>query len=109
MFAFVLALFHYHQSAAVIFHTGGTSLTAGSGFVRRALGALAGVAGFGALRTSSARAGFFNDSCADPCPDLQFCWDEIVCGACRIWCFVVWETCVTHRYCVSDIWDLGPC
>jgi urea carboxylase system permease len=30
VFAFVLALFHHHQSAAVIFHTGGTSLTAGT-------------------------------------------------------------------------------
>jgi len=30
VFAFVLALFHYHQSAAVIFHTGGTSLTTGT-------------------------------------------------------------------------------
>jgi urea carboxylase system permease len=30
VFAFVLALFHHHQSAAVIFHTGGTSLTTGT-------------------------------------------------------------------------------
>jgi urea carboxylase system permease len=30
VFAFVLALFHHHQSAAVIFHTGGTSLTVGT-------------------------------------------------------------------------------
>src|SRR5256885_5249446 len=27
VFAFVLALFHHHQSAAVVFHTGGASLT----------------------------------------------------------------------------------
>jgi urea carboxylase system permease len=30
VFAFVLALFHHHQSARVIFHTGGTSLTTGT-------------------------------------------------------------------------------
>src|SRR5205823_5983290 len=30
VFAFVLALFHHHQSAAVVFHTGGTSLTMGT-------------------------------------------------------------------------------
>src|SRR6195952_3656313 len=30
VFAFVLALFHHHQSAGVIFHTGGTSLTTGT-------------------------------------------------------------------------------
>jgi urea carboxylase system permease len=30
VFAFILALFHHHQSGAVIFHTGGTSLTTGS-------------------------------------------------------------------------------
>src|SRR6266516_1312228 len=30
VFAFVVALFHHHQSAAVIFHTGGTSLTTGT-------------------------------------------------------------------------------
>src|SRR2546421_11035186 len=30
VFAFVLALFHHHQSGAVIFHTGGTSLTFGT-------------------------------------------------------------------------------
>src|SRR5689334_11389212 len=30
VFAFVVALFHRHQSGAVIFHTGGTSLTAGT-------------------------------------------------------------------------------
>jgi urea carboxylase system permease len=30
VFAFVLALFHHHQSAAVIFHTGGASLTTGT-------------------------------------------------------------------------------
>src|SRR2546427_6245608 len=30
VFAFVLALFHHHQSAGVIFHTGGTSLTFGT-------------------------------------------------------------------------------
>src|SRR5919198_1037062 len=30
VFAFVLALFHHHQSGAVIFHTGGTSLTVGT-------------------------------------------------------------------------------
>jgi urea carboxylase system permease len=30
VFAFVLALFHHHQSGAVIFHTGGTSLTTGT-------------------------------------------------------------------------------
>ncbi len=30
VFAFVLALFHHHQSAAVVFHTGGTSLTTGT-------------------------------------------------------------------------------
>lgn len=30
VFAFVLALFHHHQSAGVIFHTGGTSLTVGT-------------------------------------------------------------------------------
>ncbi|MBV8598284.1 MAG: amino acid permease, partial [Actinobacteria bacterium] len=30
VFAFVLALFHHHQSASVIFHTGGTSLTMGT-------------------------------------------------------------------------------
>jgi amino acid transporter len=30
VFAFVVALFHHHQSAGVIFHTGGTSLTAGT-------------------------------------------------------------------------------
>src|SRR5207237_3286709 len=29
-FAFVLALFHHHQSGAVVFHTGGTSLTSGT-------------------------------------------------------------------------------
>src|SRR5438067_6543876 len=30
VFAFVLALFHHHQSGAVVFHTGGTSLTTGT-------------------------------------------------------------------------------
>jgi urea carboxylase system permease len=30
VFAFELALFHHHQSAGVIFHTGGTSLTTGT-------------------------------------------------------------------------------
>jgi urea carboxylase system permease len=30
VFAFVLALFHHHQSASVIFHSGGTSVTAGT-------------------------------------------------------------------------------
>jgi len=30
VFAFVLALFHHHQGVSVIFHTGGTSLTAGT-------------------------------------------------------------------------------
>jgi urea carboxylase system permease len=30
VFAFVLALFHHHQSGAVFFHTGGKSLTAGT-------------------------------------------------------------------------------
>src|SRR5436189_2243589 len=30
VFAFVLAIFHHHQSAGVIFHTGGTSFTAGT-------------------------------------------------------------------------------
>jgi urea carboxylase system permease len=30
VFAFVLALFHHHQSAGVIFHTGGRSLTTGT-------------------------------------------------------------------------------
>ncbi len=30
VFAFVLALFHHHQSGAVIFHTGGTHLTTGT-------------------------------------------------------------------------------
>ena len=30
VFAFVLALFHHHQGASVIFHTGGTSLTTGT-------------------------------------------------------------------------------
>src|SRR3989440_4826200 len=30
VFAFVVALFHHHQSAAVVFHTGGTSLTTGT-------------------------------------------------------------------------------
>src|SRR5437588_8726690 len=30
VFAFVLALFHHHQSGAVVFHTGGTSLTVGT-------------------------------------------------------------------------------
>src|SRR5205814_6802733 len=30
VFAFVLALFHHHQSAAIVFHTGGTSLTTGT-------------------------------------------------------------------------------
>src|SRR3954464_7021158 len=30
IFAFVVALFHHHQSAGVIFHTGGTSLTTGT-------------------------------------------------------------------------------
>src|SRR5437588_4808207 len=30
VFAFVVALFHRHQSGAVIFHTGGTSLTTGT-------------------------------------------------------------------------------
>src|SRR5579862_8514151 len=30
VFAFILALFHHHQSAGVIFHTGGTSLTTGT-------------------------------------------------------------------------------
>ncbi|HEX6699437.1 MAG TPA: amino acid permease [Gaiellaceae bacterium] len=30
VFAFVVALFHHHQSAGVIFHTGGTSLTVGT-------------------------------------------------------------------------------
>jgi amino acid transporter len=30
VFAFVLAIFHHHQSAGVIFHTGGTSLTTGT-------------------------------------------------------------------------------
>src|SRR6266550_2987011 len=30
VFAFVVALFHHHQSAAFVFHTGGTSLTTGT-------------------------------------------------------------------------------
>jgi urea carboxylase system permease len=30
VFAFILALFHHHQSGAVIFHTGGTKLTTGT-------------------------------------------------------------------------------
>jgi urea carboxylase system permease len=30
VFAFILAAFHHHQSAGVIFHTGGTSLTTGT-------------------------------------------------------------------------------
>src|SRR5258708_7202060 len=30
IFAFIVALFHHHQSAGVIFHTGGTSLTTGT-------------------------------------------------------------------------------
>jgi urea carboxylase system permease len=30
VFAFVLALFHHHQSGSVVFHTGGTSLTTGT-------------------------------------------------------------------------------
>ena len=30
VFAFILALFHHHQSAGVVFHTGGTSLTFGT-------------------------------------------------------------------------------
>jgi urea carboxylase system permease len=30
VFAFILAIFHHHQSASVIFHTGGTSLTTGT-------------------------------------------------------------------------------
>src|SRR6202166_4319484 len=30
IFAFIVAAFHHHQSAAVIFHTGGTSLTTGT-------------------------------------------------------------------------------
>jgi len=30
VFAFILALFHHHQPVTVIFHTGGTSLTAGT-------------------------------------------------------------------------------
>jgi amino acid transporter len=30
VFAFVVALFHHHQSAGVIFHTGGTNLTVGT-------------------------------------------------------------------------------
>jgi urea carboxylase system permease len=30
VFAFILALFHHHQSASVVFHTGGTSLTTGT-------------------------------------------------------------------------------
>jgi urea carboxylase system permease len=30
VFAFVLAIFHHHQNAAVIFHTGGTNLTFGT-------------------------------------------------------------------------------
>jgi urea carboxylase system permease len=30
VFAFVLALFHHHQSASVVFHTGGTTLTTGT-------------------------------------------------------------------------------
>jgi urea carboxylase system permease len=30
VFAFIVALFHHHQSAGVIFHTGGTSLTTGT-------------------------------------------------------------------------------
>src|SRR4029077_12612617 len=30
VFAFVLALFHHHQSAGVVFHTGGTNLTTGT-------------------------------------------------------------------------------
>jgi amino acid transporter len=30
VFAFILAAFHHHQSAAVIFHTGGTNLTTGT-------------------------------------------------------------------------------
>jgi amino acid transporter len=30
VFAFVLAIFHHHQNAAVIFHTGGTNLTTGT-------------------------------------------------------------------------------
>ena len=30
IFAFILAAFHHHQSAGVIFHTGGTSLTTGT-------------------------------------------------------------------------------
>jgi len=30
VFAFVLAIFHHHQSGAVVFHTGGTNLTTGT-------------------------------------------------------------------------------
>src|ERR1700736_5945247 len=30
VFAFILALFHHHQSAGVVFHTGGTNLTTGT-------------------------------------------------------------------------------
>jgi amino acid transporter len=30
VFAFILAIFHHHQSGAVIFHTGGTNLTTGT-------------------------------------------------------------------------------
>lgn len=30
VFAFILALFHHHQSASVVFHTGGTTLTTGT-------------------------------------------------------------------------------
>jgi urea carboxylase system permease len=30
VFAFILALFHHHQPASVVFHTGGTSLTTGT-------------------------------------------------------------------------------
>ncbi len=30
VFAFIVAVFHHHQSAGVIFHTGGTSLTTGT-------------------------------------------------------------------------------
>jgi urea carboxylase system permease len=30
VFAFILAIFHHHQSAGVVFHTGGTSLTTGT-------------------------------------------------------------------------------
>jgi hypothetical protein len=77
--------------------------------LRRGVAAVAAVVGGGAFLPGIARAYTDTNTCADPCPDLQSCWDQHTSCGCRIYCLVVWETCVTHNYCHTAIWDLGPC